>query len=378
MTSIESKLRGALYGLAIGDAMGAPVEGWSADRIRARFDTHDFTQFIAPTHGGDPAKGKGAGRITDDTLMTEALILAYEDAGQHLDAHGYARFLLPHIKGIKTWVPEHQLEMDLWDRLWFPEKYPWLRLVPNNEDPRAAGRGNCVNCGVAMWMMPVGAVNAGDPPAAYQEAAALALAHNESFALEAGAVMAAAAAEAFAAFATTETVLDVARALSREGTQKALVAAVDVASPDLDLHGFIARTRAAVAPYDQRTGHVSDDTPLATVVGSDLGRPSRVASIEELPVALAALRYGNGDFLRALRAGVCYGRDCDSIAGMAGALFGAIHGVDAIPLSLRQEADRANRRDFGELAARFAKVVSAILTADMVRFSRRVQSVHEP
>jgi ADP-ribosylglycohydrolase len=109
-----------------------------------------------------------------------------------------------------------------------------------------------------------------------------------------------------------------------------------------------------------------------------LGRPSRVASIEELPVALAALRYGNGDFLRALRAGVCYGRDCDSIAGMAGALFGAIHGVDAIPLSLRQEADRANRRDFGELAARFAKVVSAILTADMVRFSRRVQSVHEP
>jgi ADP-ribosylglycohydrolase len=377
MNLLESKLRGSLYGLAIGDAMGAPVEGWSAERILARFEAHDFDQFLPPTHGGDPAKGKGAGRITDDTLMTEALVLAYQDAGDHLDAHGYARYLLPHVKGIKAWVPEHQLEMDLWDRLWFPEKYPWLRLVPCNEDPRAAGRGNCVNCGVAMWMAPVGAVNAGDPHAAYQEAAAIGLAHNESFAIEAGAVMAAAAAEAFAAPATTESVLGAARSIAREGTAHAIAAAVDAAEPTLDLRAFIAKTRAAVAPYDQRTGHVSDDAPLAMASNTDVGRPSRLASIEELPVALAALRYGNGDYLKTLRASVCYGRDCDSIAGMAGALFGAIHGVAAIPLGLREAADHANRRDFGQIAARFAQTVAAILNADISRFGRRVQAVHE-
>jgi hypothetical protein len=49
-----------------------------------------------------------------------------------------------------------------------------------------------------MYRMPVGEVNFGDPGQAYQEAVALGIAHNESFAVEAGAVMAAAYAEAFA------------------------------------------------------------------------------------------------------------------------------------------------------------------------------------
>ena len=81
-----------------------------------------------------------------------------------------------------------------------------------------------MNCGVAMWMMPVGAVNAGDPLAAYNEAVALGLAHNESYAVEAGAVMAAAAAEAFSADATIASVLDTVQWIARDGTRNAIEA----------------------------------------------------------------------------------------------------------------------------------------------------------
>ncbi len=372
-----TRLTGALYGVAVGDAMGAPVEGLSHTLAPGRYGGHDFNTFIPPRYGNDPTAGKGHGRITDDTLMTEALMRAYADAGDHLDAYGYKDFLLPHVKNTPVWVTEWKKQMPIYDRLWHPEKYPWFRLVPANAEPRTAGMGNMVNCGVAMWMMPVGAVNAGWPEAAYQEAVLIGSAHNESFAVEAAAVMAACYADAFATDATVDSILRVAEQLARDGTGNAIRAACGAVNVSDDLATFVARVRAAVAPFDQREGHTSDDEPLAVEKsgGSDIGRPSRVASIEELPVALAALRYGAGDGIKTLRAAVCYGRDCDSMAAMALGLLGALKGVEVIPSTLRAELDRENRRDFAAMAAQFDDAVRAIWKRDRLRFERRSRAM---
>ena len=369
----DLRLAGALIGGAIGDAMGAPVEGWGPEAIRETLGDWDFAHFIPP-QGWDGISHywKGNGRITDDTLMVEALIDAYAEADGHLDAYGYEKHLLPRMVDKDVWVPEYQKQMPIFERLWVPEKYPRWRLNYNNADPRSAGIGNMCNCGVAMWIMPVGAVNAGDPDAAYQEAAALGQAHNESFAVEAAAVLAAAFAAGFAADGV-EFVLDTVRRLARDGTGAACAAAVAAADPACDLTGFIRAVRAAVAPFDQRTEHTSDNRPLASRPGvpSDVGRPSRTKSIEELPVALAALKYGAGDFLKTLRAGVCYGRDCDSIAGMACGLYGAVYGPGQFPESLTRALDEVNRRDFADMAARLATTARAIFEADRQRFACR-------
>jgi ADP-ribosylglycohydrolase len=378
MATLTERVAGALYGLAIGDAMGAPVEGWPPERIAARFPAHTLETFLPVTHRGDPAGGKGDGRITDDTLMVEALIRAYLARRGHLDAYDYEQYMLPEIAATKVWLPEFQREMAILDRLFWPEKYPWIRLAINHAEPRHAGIGNRVNCGVAMYMLPIGAVNAGDPAAAYQEAASFGLAHNESFAVEAGAVMAAACAAAFAADATIGSVLQSAQELARDGTANAIrdaLAAVDPAAP---LPDFIHRVRAAIAPYDQATAHVSDDAPLQPIGVNDVGRPSRLCSIEELPAALAALKYGGGDFLRTMRAAVFYGRDCDSIAGMAGALLGALVGAGGIPGNLRLASDQANRRDWGQLAARFAQLIVEIAAQDQQRLAMRQQAITDP
>ena len=371
------KLSGALYGIAIGDGMGAPVEGWFSPRIMEDFGDHDFATFIPPTHSGDPAKGKGAGRITDDTLMTEVLMEAYAEARSHLDAYGYADYLLSLVKDSPRWIPEWQKESPLWERLWYAEQYPWFRLVSSNAEPRSAGMGNMVNCGVAMWMMPVGAVNAGSPLDAYQEAVLLGAAHNESFAVEAGGVMAAASAEALSASGTMDSVLELARSLAKDGTQRAIQAAIDAADPQDSLDSFILKVRAAVAPYDQRTGHCPDDAPLSLPEFSDVGRPSRISSIEELPVALAALRYGQGDAVKTLKAAVCYGRDCDSIASMAMGLFGGLSGVDALPSSLCTDVDEANQRNFGEMSSAFLPVIQEILANDRKEFAHRERSISD-
>ncbi len=373
MPTFVEKLQGALYGLAIGDAMGAPVEGWPPERIAACFESVRF--FLPPTHGGDPASGKGNGRITDDTLMTEALIHAYNHAQQHLDAYGYERFFLPEITEIAVWLPERQQEMPILERLWWPERYPWLRLTVANAEPRSAGMGNCVNCGAAMFMLPVGAANAGDPAGAYQEATAFSAAHNESFAVEAAGVMAAAYAAALGADATQDSVLAAATGLAHDGTALALRAVLAAVDPGLSLASFIRTVRADFAPFDQRTSHSVDESPLSASSLSNIGRPSRLHAIEELPVALAALAYGQGDFVRTIQAGVFYGRDCDSIAGMAGGIFGALHGVEAIPRDLREKSDQANRRQWGRMACEFAATCESLLTQDALRMSERHRAV---
>lgn len=380
MISFKQRARAALIGGAIGDAMGAPVEGWGPEKILPRFSDWDFTAFIPPQGwDGTSHYWKGNGRITDDTLMTEAFLNAYIKAESHLDAYGYAEFIIPQVADAKVWVPEYQQTMAIWERLWVPEKYPMFRLRYNNAEPRTAGVGNMVNCGVAMWVMPAGAVNAGNPEAAYQEAAAIAQAHNESFAVEAAAVLAAAHAEAFAGGAP-EDVAKAAIRLARDGTRAACAAAVAAVDPSDDLPAFIRRLRAAVAPFDQRTHHTTDDRPLSVInTGSvtDMGRPSRTMSIEEVPVALAVLLYGRGDFLKTLRAGVCYGRDCDSIAGMACGLFGALYGDAQFPETLVRDLGEANRRDFAALADRFSEVVHTIHGQDVAREQRRNQILGE-
>lgn len=373
---LGERVAGALIGGAIGDGMGAPVEGWSARLILDRLAGWDFRQFIPPQDwDGVSAYGKGNGRITDDTLMVEALMEAYVAAGTHLDAYGYVRWLLPRVVNAVVWVPERQREMAIFERLWMPEKYPRWRIELAGADPRTAGVGNAVNCGVAMWTMPVGAVNAGDPQGAYQEAAAMGGAHNESFAVEAAAVLAACHAAAMAGGSARE-VVETALALAQDGTGMAIRAAVEAVDVQADLPAFIAQVRRAVEPFDQRVTHAADDHPLMTPTGpSELGRPSRIKSIEELPVALAALAYGDGDFIKTLRAGVCYGRDCDSIAGMACGLFGALHGAEAMPASLREASAEMNKRDFGALAERFMGAVRAIGEADAARLQRRWRAV---
>jgi hypothetical protein len=312
--------------------------------------------------------------------MTEALIRAYADHGDHLDAHDAERFLLPWMAVRPAWIPEWQREAPIIDRLFWPEKWPWIRLHLNHAEPRSAGIGNCVNCGVAMYMMPVGAVNAGDPQGAYDEAASFSLFHNESYAVEAGAAIAAAYAEAFSGTATIASVCAAARDAARDGTGRAIRATLAASDPTLPLPAWIAAVRAAIGPFDARAVHVVDEVQpgqsvLVTAGANDAERPSRERSIEELPVALAALVWGGGDFDRTLRAAVFYGRDCDSIAGMACALFGALHGLAAIPAHLRQASDAANRRDFTALADQLTSVVRSVAARDADRLARRRTAV---
>ncbi len=144
---------------------------------------------IAPYHKGD-------GHVTDDTLMTHALVRVYARVRDHLDAYAVADHLVPDLMTNPRWIPELETETIPLHRIFLAEKWLVARLHYGHADPREAGVGNIVNCGAAMYMAPVGLVNAAHPAAAYAEALDVAGAHQSSYGREAAGVFAAAVAAA--------------------------------------------------------------------------------------------------------------------------------------------------------------------------------------
>ncbi|MFJ3668473.1 ADP-ribosylglycohydrolase family protein [Streptomyces sp. NPDC090106] len=361
---LEDRVTAALVGAAVGDALGGPVEGYSPDQILERHagrvhgvvgpwngDAWRTARPIAPYHKGD-------GHVTDDTLMTHALIRVYAKVRDHLDAYAIADHLVPDLMTTPRWIPELEAEALPLHRVFLAEKWLVTRIHYAHADPREAGVGNIVNCGAAMYMAPVGLVNAANPAAAYREALEIAGAHQWSYGREAAAVFAAAVAAACAPDATPGTVVAACLALAKDGTRAAIEKVCEEASRHRDFESALAPLRAAVAPYDT----VGPDY-RAPSLGAR--RPSRLHAIEELPVALGMMLVSGGDFRQAVLGSVNYGRDCDSIATMAGAIAGALGSPP--PRDWAKTVAEASRLDLWAPAAELTAVTREIHERDLRR-----------
>ncbi|MFF5568618.1 ADP-ribosylglycohydrolase family protein [Streptomyces sp. NPDC012623] len=362
---LADRVTGALVGAAVGDALGGPVEGYSPEQIVERHGgrvtgivgpwNEDWrtARPLAPYHKGD-------GHITDDTLMTHALIRVYEKVRDHLDAYAVADHLVPDLISTPRWIPELEAEALPLHRIFLAEKWLVARVHYGHVDPREAGSGNIVNCGAAMYMAPVGLVNAAHPEAAYAEAVDVAGAHQSSYGREAAGVFAAAVAAACRPGATPSSVVECALALAKDGTRAAVEAVCEVAARHRCTESALRGLREAVAPYDTVGPHYR-----APSLGAR--RPSRLHSIEELPIALGMLLIAEGDYRRTVLGCVNYGRDCDSIATMGGALAGALGGERAVPVEWSERVAEASATDLRSPARALTGVAYEIFRRDTQR-----------
>jgi ADP-ribosylglycohydrolase len=361
---LEERITGALVGAAVGDALGGPVEGYSPEQILERHggrvhgvvgpwhgDAWRTARPVAPYHKGD-------GHVTDDTLMTHALVRVYTTVRDHLDAYAIAGHLVPDLMTNPRWIPELEAEALPLQRIFLAEKWLVARLHYGHADPREAGVGNIVNCGAAMYMAPVGLVNAAHPAGAYAEALDVAGAHQSSYGREAAGVFAAAVAAACAPGATPDSVVAACLSLAKDGTRTAIERVCETAAGHSDFESALAPLRTAVAPYDT----VGPDYRAPSL---NARRPSRLHAVEELPVALGMLVVSGGDYRHAVLGAVNYGRDCDSIATMAGALCGALGAP--VPREWAKTVAEASRLDLWQPAAALTEVTREIFARDMDR-----------
>ncbi len=303
----RNRARGALHGLAVGDALGMPTESTSRAQIVERYGLIvDRFHPAPPDHS--IAGGLAAGTVTDDTEQAALLGWLMVESGGRVDPRELGRRLA-------AW------EATMRDRgaagLLGPSTKRALAALAAGVDPAEAGRSGTTN-GAAMRIAPVGiAVPVGDALIDRVVEASL-VTHGTGVALAGAAAVAAAVSAGIDGASVRDTFAVAADAAEKAAERGRWVAAADVA----------VRIRWATKMI--RGQH----DPLGTI-GTLVG--TSVATQESVPAAFAVLALAGDDPWLACRLGASVGGDCDTIAAMAGAVAGACCGVDALPVRAHVE-----------------------------------------
>ena len=330
---MESPLRarGALYGLAVGDALGMPTQMLSREQIRGRWGSL-LPGFEAAPPGHPIAAGMPAGAVTDDTEQAVLLGRLLVRGHGAVDPRELASALV-------RW------ERDMAERgsldLLGPSTKRAVAAVLAGTTPDEAGATGDTN-GAAMRITPVGIATALTPsgsaipsspatpsspaipssPATHVSLSTLvdrvvmasSVTHNTGIALAGAAAVAAAvsAGVSGAGIAEATTVaVQAARIAARRGHW---VAGADVAAR------LEWATRLVAGREEDEAAEL-----IYTLVGTSL------ATQESVPAAFAVLAAVPGDPWRACLLAASLGGDCDTIAAVTGAVAGACHGVGAFP-----------------------------------------------
>jgi ADP-ribosylglycohydrolase len=343
----RSRARGALYGLAIGDALGMPTQSLSRAQITARFGSL-VTGFAAGPADHPLAAGLPAGRVTDDTEQAAMLgRLTVETGAGDLDAAEFARRLV-------VWEEDVRARGSL--DLLGPSTQRAVAALLAGTPAAETGRHGTTN-GAAMRIAPVGIATPVASPAGLAHlvdrvVAASQVTHNTGVAL-AGAAAIAAAVSAGLDGATPSAAISCAIAAARLAAVRGhWVAAADVASRI----EWATRLVAGLAAAD-----VLD--VVYRLVGTSL------QTQESVPAAFAVLAASPDPWL-AVRLAASLGGDCDTIAAMAGAMAGACHGVDAFPAAARQTIDRVN----ADLCLGLDELADGLLAARTARAARAARA----
>lgn len=300
-TALRERYRGCLVGGAIGDALGRPVEGWSADRVRRRYP--EGLREFEPWSGW---RSGPVGTFTDDTQLTIVVADWLLDA---VDRPLRADDLATRV--VEWGRVGRGIGQATSQALWNYERgLPWWQAG-------VASAGN----GAAMRAAPYGLRFAGLPQQ-LREAAALGTVptHADLTAVASAIVQAAAVNLCLAAEGSLEP----------DAFLDAVVRSVD----GLDLPALRLRSGHGAFTLTQRVEEVRDW----------LGRPpydvfdhfgNGAFVLETTPVVLWCLLEMQFDPEEALVTAVMGGHDADTVAAMLGSLLGALHGEDCFPTRWR-------------------------------------------
>ncbi|MDQ1588285.1 MAG: hypothetical protein QOJ77_1450 [Microbacteriaceae bacterium] len=323
MTTPTERAESALWGLAIGDALGMPTQLMSRSEVERRFGT--ITTFEPAAADHPIAAGLPAGSITDDTEQAILLARHLLAHGGHVDAAAFARELV-------AWEDDMRARGSL--DLLGPSTKAAVAAILAGTPVEDAGRFGTTN-GAAMRVTPVGlSTPSADVPGLVDRVVeASKVTHNTGVAL-AGASAVAAAVSAGIDGASLAEAFGVAIEAARLGAIRGRwVAAADVSR----------RIEWAIGLADPADAYGSVRT-LYELIGTSL------ATQESVPAAFGLLATHPDDPWTACLAAASLGGDSDTIAAMAGAIGGACMGTAAFPADAIDTVRRVNRLDLETLA----------------------------
>lgn len=281
----KDKFKGSLVGCAIGDALGAPLEGLSAREIFERYGTvRDFLDARF-----------GAGLVTDDTQMTVVLTQALLEAGRFSKSHvalKFGRWLELSESGIKEARGTGRGCAEA------------CRRIAEGASADESGVGSA-GCGAAMRVAPLGLLYFDDAEALSCAAVEQALITHTDPGAVAGSVA--------VAHAVASGITDVGE-IEPSGFLDGIAFVVERIDPEM------SRKVAGLADYLD----ASLEEGFAYTGAGGL-------ACETVPAALFSFIHSPYDFEATVIAAVNAGGDTDSIGAIAAAISGAHNGLACVP-----------------------------------------------
>lgn len=332
-TQLYKKVAGSIFGGAIGDALGGPIEGMHYRFIRELHGglVSDLLPYERPSDffqagAGAYASSRQEGTYTDDTRLSHLISKSIIKHCGRISADDLGR----------TWMEE----MDT-DLFWHSIQNSYFRIALGRVPVREAGIGNIPDNSSAMAIGPIGVINAGNPKQAASDAFDITSLSHDGYSREAASVIASAVAAAMDPTATVQSIVNAAIEFipNKETSSivKPLMIALELADKASDTEELTALFYdKLIVKWIRRNARGVESSP------DDLRHSPSVDALESVPCALAMFYKTQGDYKRSVIAAANFGRDCDTIACMTGYISGAFGGLDAIPQEWVQTSLKAN------------------------------------
>lgn len=327
MVDVLDKVRGAVFGGAIGDAMGGPVSSMTHEAIAARLGRIEgflpyggASTHLAPRATPYYAHQPDPGTYTGETRGRNAVCRMILHKSGRVTADDFARVLAD----------------DLDPRAWWPGvMLAHWRIKFESVPPRDAGHRN-IPGGALGWFSPIGVVHAGDPFQAYASTFDVCSVMKRGVERELIAAVSAAVAEGFRGSATVDSVVDAARRYVGDESRRLIDGAVAAARDAADAEAFGAVARDSMLHDYEARFQIRQDTRLPAE-----GAASWDAR-EIVPISLGFVALAKGRPREAIQLAANFGRSAELFGTTAGAIAGALSGASALPGAWIDTVKRVN------------------------------------
>lgn len=364
----KDRILGALVGSAIGDAMGSPVEMWTADAIEERYGFVDgFIPNVRPASAEGPWKTNMiAGTGTDDTRWKQLmgyyfLSLPKNEAPSDF---GFANFIVEQYEKLKESIIEKdglapdQLEASTRYLKWMQE---WVKVAEAYRSKNVRQYANALpkfyggemSCAGMLYAPLLGILYPNAPADAYEAAWELSL-FDLGYAKDITAMTAALSAASFTREISAEQLLAMHYEVDEQNfADSRLIGRIvnNIYETALRENRIIQQTDSLILEIKDVPSYFQGDSlryQQLLLLYENMNH-----KLKDIPfhaheiymISLYALLYAEGNFMDAMCFITNFGRDNDTVAAVVGTILGIQNGYDALPSELAKTVIEAHKNE---------------------------------
>jgi len=364
----HDRILGALVGSAIGDAIGSPVEMWTAAAIEERYGFIDnLIPNVRPASAEGPWKtNMTAGTGTDDTRWKQLMgyyFLSLPDDETPND-FSFANFIVEQYEQLKRRIIEedglapHQLETSTRYLQWMQEWGKVAEAYRSKDIQQYANAlpkfyGGEMSCAGMLYAPLLGILYPNTPANAYRTAWKLSL-FDLGYAKDITAMTAALSAASFEDEISAEQLLAIHYKVDEENfADSRLIGRIvnNIYETALRENRIAKQTDSLILEIDHLPSYFEGDSlryQHLLLLYQNMNYKLKDVPFhahEIYTISLYALLYAEGDFMDAMCFITNFGRDNDTVAAVVGTILGIQNGYAALPPELVKTVIEAHKNE---------------------------------